>query len=109
MVPPPTKGNDDVCVRTIIRLHLAYRAAPSHARRIEGGVLSGGDQRPGGGALPGACCMNDVRVASSEYLRKDVLEAISWSRQNRVRPPFDNRPLDEIRVLHHQIDDLGVR
>src|ERR1044071_1361954 len=49
-------------------------------------------------------------TAGSFTLRslQDVAEAFRGTRQDGARALLDDRPLDQVRMLDHQIDDLGV-
>ena len=47
-------------------------------------------------------------VAPAEYLLQNLLQALGRPRQDRPPALLDNRPLNQIRMLHHQVDDLGV-
>ena len=40
-----------------------------------------------------------------KYFLQDFLEPVSGSGQDRPAPLFDDRPLDKVGILSHQVDD----
>src|SRR5689334_22352711 len=45
----------------------------------------------------------------SRSLAEDLLQPLRRPRENRPAALLDDRPLDQVRMLHHQIDDLVIR